>query len=232
MAASNFAASLKLVLKHEGGYANDPNDNGGETNYGITHATARAHGYRGSMRDIPMSTVHAIYKQSYWDALKCDNHPAGLDYCIFDYGVNSGVGRARKVLASLAPKHSNVGDLIVAICDERMAFLRRLSDWKHYGKGWSARVSGVRKAALAMVGKAPQKPVQPAPVPPPPDIEPPEDNAPAPKRMSLWEKITAWLAGGGVLPLAQLTDWKVAAVLVVGVLLLLGGMYLIRRRRK
>src|SRR5262245_41760688 len=49
----------------------------------------------------PQDQVAAIYRQNYWNALRCDDLPAGVDYAVFDYGVNSGIGRAAKVLQRL-----------------------------------------------------------------------------------------------------------------------------------
>ncbi|MBM3529042.1 MAG: hypothetical protein FJX62_13210 [Alphaproteobacteria bacterium] len=166
MARSNYDEALRRVLGHEGGYVNHPRDPGGETNYGITVAVARQNGYAGPMRDIPMEVVKRIYKAKYWDALRCDELPAGVDYAAFDYGVNSGVGRSGKVLRRVTglPDDSHVVTPAVleavrrrdpaltvqAICDERMAFLKRLSTWDTFGKGWSRRVAEVRAAGLTM----------------------------------------------------------------------------------
>jgi hypothetical protein len=123
----------------------------------------------------PDDQVAAIYRQKYWDAMNCDQLPAGIDYCVFDYGVNSGIGRAPKILQRIlhvaddgkigpntiaAAKAANAAKVIGAICDERMAFLRGLSTWGTFGRGWSRRVSEVRDAALKMTLKPPA-PTQP-----------------------------------------------------------------------
>lgn len=179
MAASNYETCLKYVLKHEGGHVNHPKDPGGETNYGITIAVARANGYAGPMRDIPMNTVKRIYRAKYWDALRCDDLPHGVDYAVFDYGVNSGISRSAKVLQRTLgiPDDGRVGpetiaavnkcdafDLVDRLCDERLAFLRRLVTWPTFGKGWSRRVAEVRRDAGMMVVKGS--------FPKPPDVEP------------------------------------------------------------
>ena len=39
MAANNFAACLRLVLSHEGGFVDHPKDPGGVTNLGVTQRT-------------------------------------------------------------------------------------------------------------------------------------------------------------------------------------------------
>lgn len=81
----------------EGGYVNNPNDSGGETNHGITVAVARAHGYTGDMKDLPMATAVAIAKAQYWDVL-CLDDVAALSAAVaaelFDTGYMSGTSVA------------------------------------------------------------------------------------------------------------------------------------------
>src|SRR5216684_2001799 len=147
MAQSSYDESLSRLLVHEGGYSNHPSDPGGPTNWGITIEDARR----------------------YWDAMRCDALPAGVDYAVFDYGVSSGIGRAAKVLQRLVGTSvdGKIGPLTIAaavkvnptklvgeICDERLAFLQGLSTWSVFGNGWGARVREVRAAALAMAEKA------------------------------------------------------------------------------
>jgi lysozyme family protein len=42
---------------------------------------------------MPLAVAQQIYDRHYWDPQRCDDLPAGLDYSMFDYGVNSGIGR-------------------------------------------------------------------------------------------------------------------------------------------
>lgn len=96
-----FEESMVRLLKHEGGYVNDPDDRGGETNYGITKAVALSYGYKGEMRHIPMNIVYAIYRNEYWNKLKADDiakHSKDLAYAVFDFGVNAGVGASGRLL--------------------------------------------------------------------------------------------------------------------------------------
>lgn len=92
-----FSTLVEQVLLREGGYVNDPSDSGGETNYGITLAVARAYGYEGPMRDLPRDTAKAIYKAKYWDYNLLDEvaklSPKIADE-LFDTGVNQGVASA------------------------------------------------------------------------------------------------------------------------------------------
>ncbi len=92
---------INEIIRIEGGYVDDPDDSGGETNFGITIVTARAYGYEGSMRDLPREIAFNIYAAKYWDAV-CGDELARLSECIavevVDTGVNAGVGRSSKFL--------------------------------------------------------------------------------------------------------------------------------------
>ncbi len=170
MAAASYDEALRRLLIHEGGYTNHPSDPGGPTNFGIT-----IHDYRkyvkpdaiaADVRAMRAEEAKAIYRARYWDAQRCDELPGGLDYAVFDYGVNSGVGRSGKVLRRLlkltdasstvtddviaAAQRADAKKLIAALCDERLAFLQRLKTWPVFGKGWGRRVAEVKAAALVM----------------------------------------------------------------------------------
>ncbi|MGD9866716.1 MAG: glycoside hydrolase family 108 protein [Hyphomicrobiales bacterium] len=166
-----FPDALKLVLAHEGGYVDHPLDPGGATNRGITIGTLRQ--WRGKpvtksdVKNITFDEVAAIYRARYWDALSCDDLPRGLDYAVFDYGVNSGISRAARVLQALvgvtqdgiiggmtlkAVSRCSSVTLINRLCDQRLSFLQRLRTWNAFGRGWTNRVRGVRNHALGMAG--------------------------------------------------------------------------------
>lgn len=165
---NNFEKALALVLEHEGGYVNHPKDPGGATNKGVTQAVYDA--YRKMRGRGPMSVkfitdeeLRAIYKFQYWDKVQGDFLPTGLDYAMFDFAVNSGVGRASKYLQAvlgveqdgqigartLAAIHSPSA-VINALCDRRIGFLRNLKTFLTFGKGWTRRVTDVRAHALDM----------------------------------------------------------------------------------
>jgi len=174
MAAASYKEALRRLLVHEGGNDDDPRDPGGRTSRGILQrewdAWRKAHpGLPADVWRAPQDQVEAIYRRKYWDALRCDDLPAGIDYAVFDYGVNSGISRAAKVLQRLlgiavdggighttiaAAAGANAAKLIDQICDERLAFLQRLRTWPTFGKGWGRRVREVRAAALAMAARA------------------------------------------------------------------------------
>ena len=147
---SNFNDCLNRLLKAEGGYTNNPNDSGGPTNYGITLADYRLYinkaGTSANVRSMDVNDAKRIYRAKYWDALNCDSLESGVDYTVFDYGVNSGLGRPRKALQRF--KSLKGTELIDAINNERVSFLkadeaRRPKD-KIFDAGWMARVKRVR----------------------------------------------------------------------------------------
>jgi lysozyme family protein len=110
MSASSYDEALARLLVHEGGYSNHPSDPGGPTNWGITLRDARAYWKQDAtatdVRNLPRAVAKNIFRTKYWAALSCDELPAGVDYAVFDYGVNSGIGRAAKVLQRLLGLHS------------------------------------------------------------------------------------------------------------------------------
>lgn len=169
----NLETALKHVLVHEGGFVNHPKDPGGATNRGVTQRVYDAYRdrqgqSRRSVRAITADEVADIYKRQYWDAIRGDDLPSGLDYAVFDYAVNSGPMRAVKDLQRelgfagkdvdgfngsrtlAAVDASDVYDLIDRLCARRMRFLKGLKHWPTFGKGWTRRVTDVAEIAMAM----------------------------------------------------------------------------------
>jgi len=92
---------IGAILGHDGGYVNNPNDSGGETNWGITKAVARQYGYKGGMKQMSRRVAIDIYDELYWQPLLLDEisrHSNSLAYVLFDIGVNAGTGRAGRYL--------------------------------------------------------------------------------------------------------------------------------------
>ncbi|CAM2143865.1 conserved protein of unknown function [Pararobbsia alpina] len=84
---------IDKLLPIEGGYTDDPNDAGGETNFGITIAVARAFGYTGDMRAMPRATAVEIYRARYWTQPRfgqVSTIDPELAAMLFDIGVNMG----------------------------------------------------------------------------------------------------------------------------------------------
>lgn len=164
----NFPRSLDLVLAHEGGFVNHPQDPGGATNLGITIGTLSDHlGRPANVADVKGITkvvASKIYKTNYWDRARCDDLPIGLDYAVFDFAVNSGVSRAVRTLQRvLGVKEDGVigaktmsaitpdtASIIYKFCQARMTFLRGLKHWRTFGKGWTIRVEAVQEVGQDM----------------------------------------------------------------------------------
>lgn len=161
---------IPRTLVYEGGYVNHPQDPGGPTNKGITLATFRRYIKRdGTIEDLKALTVEQaviVYKHQYWDKACCGMMPPGVDFAVFDFGVNSGVSRGVRAVqwavgvrqdgiagpkTIAAVRAADAASVVNAVCDHRMAFLRRLRTWGTFGRGWTARVDNVRKLALADV---------------------------------------------------------------------------------
>lgn len=174
MAAESFDRALALVLELEGGFVADPRDPGGATRYGITRATlARARGRPANVADVKALTraeAGAIYRRSYWAEVGGDALPPGLDLAIFDFGVNSGPSRAIKALqvALGVTADGRLGPATraaLASCDpaaiirrvtaDRLGWMRRLSTWTAFGRGWTARVTRVERESLALARASP-----------------------------------------------------------------------------
>lgn len=109
-----FDECFKEIIKVEGGYVNNPKDSGGETMYGITKATAKAFGYDGAMKSLPLSLAKQIYKERYWDALKLDdvqNDCPSVCLKLCDIAVNMGVKQAAFFLQRILNIMNKEGEL-------------------------------------------------------------------------------------------------------------------------
>lgn len=176
--------AIREILKHEGGYVDHPRDPGGATNKGITIATFRRYinpnGTKQDLRKLTTAQAVVVYKRQYWDAVMGDDLPSGVDYAVADFAVNSGPSRAAKYLQRVvgAKQDGRIGPetlsrvmvmdrakVINQLCDDRLAFMKRLKIWPTFKNGWSRRVSEVRALSLRWANEAePTRPVaRPAP---------------------------------------------------------------------
>ena len=101
MSDAAFERALAHTVGIEGDYSNHPSDSGGKTRFGITEARARAHGYTGDMRDLPLPFAREIYAIDFWMQMRCDaiarlSEKVALE--LFDTGVNVGTATAVKFL--------------------------------------------------------------------------------------------------------------------------------------
>lgn len=172
----NYGAFVeRMISRYEGGYGWDKADSGGPTKYGITcwDLAAHRHQVMDSMtrwapivRAMPLSEADEIYGAKYATATRFDDLVGGADCVLFDFGVNSGPSRAVKFAQQIVGVNADglLGPItlqainnydtvrfINELCDARLVFLKRLKIWRTFGKGWSARVTDLRKYALALV---------------------------------------------------------------------------------
>jgi lysozyme family protein len=165
----NFAEALQKLLAHEGGFVDHPADPGGMTNLGVTKKVWEewvGHPVdEKQMRALTPATVAPLYRAKYWDKIKGDDLPTGVDYTVFDAAVNSGPGRAVKWLqgcvgveqdGGIGPKTlaavaaMDPAELVEDYAKRRLSFLMDLPHWSTFGKGWGRRVAEVQTTASSM----------------------------------------------------------------------------------
>ena len=149
---------------------NHPKDPGGETNLGVTKRVYEEWGGTKDMKDLTVADVAPIYKKNYWDRVKGDELPSGLDLCVFDFGVNVGTGRAVKYLQTmigtvadggigpntlqalgLYVEEVGVEDAVRNYQEARQEYYESLSTFETFGKGWTRRVRETTELAMEMI---------------------------------------------------------------------------------
>lgn len=163
----SFETVVHMVLEHEGGYVNHPSDPGGETKYGISK---RAYPDV-NIAELTKDDAADLYKRDYWDRIKGDDLPVGVACVVMDYAVNSGISRASKALQSVCGiangdgiigpaslnavwvtvKNTTEEDVINAVTEQRQGFIRALSIYDTFGKGWERRIEETRAKAMELI---------------------------------------------------------------------------------
>jgi lysozyme family protein len=166
---------------------------------------------KAELRAISDADVRTIYRGEYWDKVRGDDLPAGLDLAVFDFAVNSGPRRAivhlqrivgvkddgvfgPGTLAAVAKR--DAATIVRELCSSRIRFLRTLPTWKTFGKGWTRRVQEVEAAALRMAAAPVSRPVAPA-APAPQSTPVPDLPAASPPMPGWLAKIIALFTGKG-----------------------------------
>lgn len=168
---SNFPKALKFVLNEEGLWGDDPRDPGGATMEGITLETYREYKRnqyitKDQLHKIPDNEVSDIYRKRFWNVVRADDMPNGIDFLLFDFGVNAGTGRSAKFIQEAvkvpidgvignqtisAVKAANVMELITTFTEMKKAYYKGLKLFPIYGKGWLKRVDEAEVLAKSMV---------------------------------------------------------------------------------
>ena len=138
MMTPRFLEFMPFIFQWEGGYENDPDDPGGETNYGIDKRSHPAV----DIRRLTKAGALEIYWSDYWRKNGCESMPASLGEVFFNCCVNCGAGRARKLLTG-----SN--NSAAAFLDNQEAYYRRLAEARpasrKFLKGWLNRTAALRR---------------------------------------------------------------------------------------
>lgn len=153
-----FDRVFSLLLGHEGGYVDDPNDRGGETKYGISKRSYP----KVDIRGLTLEGAKAIYAADYWRPIRGDELPIGLALLVFDSAVNNGVGAAIRWLQRAAgvPVDGVFGPRTIAAAVrpgvdakfhlERAMAMTAMPTWPHHGKGWCVRLASLPFQAAAL----------------------------------------------------------------------------------
>lgn len=147
-----FDTVFERCMGHEAGYANDPNDPGGETKWGISKRTYP----HLDIKALTREQAKEIYRTDFWSRIKADALADGVAYQLFDFAINSGIETAVRYLqravgvsddghwgsrSQSAADAMSESDLIMRLSAERLDFMTRLSNWPHHGRGWARRIA-------------------------------------------------------------------------------------------
>jgi lysozyme family protein len=153
---SAFESAFATIATIEGGFTDRDRqaDPGGATKYGVTERVARAWGYKGDMRDLPLDTAKAIARAWYWDKYQCDQFDPRIAYQVFDAAYNGGypvrwlqecVGVApdgvigAKTIAAV--RAADVPTVVALFNAKRLLYLTELQNWPQNARGWARRIA-------------------------------------------------------------------------------------------
>lgn len=171
MTAANFNTIMAHEFAFEGGYVDHPKDPGGATNMGITiGALSDFLGRPASKAEVKALTkaqAAEIFRGRYWNHIRGDDLPGGVDLMTMDGAVNSGVSRGVRWLQSAigvaqdgragpqtiaTARAANAPQTVRKMAKARMSFLQGLRTWNTFGRGWSVRVAKTEALALKLAG--------------------------------------------------------------------------------
>ncbi|KND61206.1 putative secretion activating protein [Candidatus Burkholderia verschuerenii] len=151
---SSFDDAFKSLIGSEGGYAFNQADPGGETMWGVTARVARAHGYTGPMRNLPLATAMQIARTKYWDPLQLDAFDPRVAFQIFDANYNGGFVVLWMQKASDSEPDGKFGQHTVDAVRNtdpmkftmrfsayRLRYLMNLHAWPTFSRGWTDRLA-------------------------------------------------------------------------------------------
>lgn len=131
---------VNFVLSQEGGYVNDPNDPGGETNFGISKRSYPTL----DIKNLTADVARGLYYKDYWLPNGCDKRSPEMALVTFDTAVNMGPGALPQLLAG--------NPSLEEFCSRRILKYSGFKNFGLYGKTWVRRVLASYKAALSLSG--------------------------------------------------------------------------------
>lgn len=174
---SNWPRAFAEVMQSEGGFTADPRDPGnklpdgrpGSTMLGVTQRNWEQHVGRqvthDEMKALTKSNVEPFYRIRYWNAVKGDQLPVGVDFLTFDLAVNAGPGRAVMTLqqalgvnadGALGPvtlaavNAANPAELVDRFTDAKIGFYKSLKN-PTFERGWINRANHAKEVAHGMI---------------------------------------------------------------------------------
>ena len=143
---------LERIIGHEGGYSNDPEDPGGETKWGISKRSY----HQLNIADLTVEEAAILYQSDYLQPLEADKLRPGVVYQLLDFGVNSSIETAKRIIQreigvaddgiigpvtreALAERSES--DVVMLLLAGRLDYLTRLSKWPHFSRGWARRIA-------------------------------------------------------------------------------------------
>jgi len=156
--SDSFDQCWRFTLSAEGGYSDDADG----TMYGVTKRVARAWGYQGDMRHLPLDDAKAIARKEYYDRYQCGQLPAAFALLVFDTAYHGGkpvawlqecIGTApdgiigAKTIA--AARAASVPRTVALFVARRIRYLQTLKNFRENAGGWMLRMAGLLEKGVA-----------------------------------------------------------------------------------
>lgn len=175
---TNFDKYFPTLVDYEGSvFEEHPKDPGGPTKFGITIYdigiregipvnTKNWRKLRDMVKSLTRDQAKEIYITKYWNSIKGDELPSGIDIVICDHGINCGQTKAIRIAQEIcevtvdgkigketleALKKQNPTQFIKDFSEKRRKYYKSLKLFKTFGRGWLNRVDNCEKFALKLI---------------------------------------------------------------------------------
>ena len=138
--SANFDRAFAVVVGVEGGYTFDPQDPGGETNFGISKREYPDV----DIKNLTLDQAKAIYLRDFWNPHDLDTLEYGKALLVFDCAVNGGNHERWYSMYGGEPLKTFARDFQA----EHALYLASLPEWNHDGRGWARRLFTIYDAAV------------------------------------------------------------------------------------